>query len=181
MRRLIAILLFLLVGCAPWTQVGGLYRSESHNFSVDLPQGWMQWNKGDDLLITRDGALLQNIQILRLNIDKPLKYTKKKFSKGMLPPEIAETILDDLATSQSILNLNLLENSPLKIGGFDGFKIVYTYKTKDNLKMESIYCGFMLGDWLYGINYNAAQRYYFDKDVQTFQRVLESFKVIKAA
>lgn len=169
----------MLVACAPWTRVGGLYKSDSHNYAADLPQGWMQWNKGENLLITRDGALLQNIQILRLSIEKPLKYTKKKFSRGMLPQEVAETIFDDLATSQDILNLNLLENSPAKIGGFDGFKIVYTYKTKDNLKMKSIYCGFMLGDWLYGINYNAAQRYYFDKDVQTFQAVLKSFKVIK--
>ena len=180
MKRLTVILLIVLAACAPWTRVGGLYKSESNNYSADLPEGWMVWNRGENLLITRDGALLQNIQIIRVNIEKPLNYTKKKLSRGMLPQEIAETILDDLQSSQHFQDLNLIENSPAKIAGFDGFKIVYTYKTKDNLKMKSIYCGFMLGDWLYGINYNAAQRYYFDKDVPAFQGVLESFRIIKA-
>ena len=180
MKKILSIIILMLaMGCAPWAQVGGLYKTESHNYSVDLPQGWMRWNKGNDLLITRDGVLLQNIQIVRLNTEEPLKHTKKKFLKGMLPQEVAEVVLDNIASNQEVLNFELIENSPLKISGNSGFKAVYTLKNKDGLKIKSIYCGFFMDKWFYGINYNAAQRYYFDKDVKTFEKVLESFKLLK--
>jgi hypothetical protein len=169
------------MGCAPWLQVGGLYRMESHNYSVELPQGWMRWNQGDQLLITRDGVPLQNIQIIRRNIDEPLKHTKKKFSQAMLPQEAAEVILDNIASNKDVLDYSLIENTPLSISGISGFKAIYTYKTKDGLKVKSIYCGFIQDKWFYGINYNAPQRYYFDKDINTFEKVLESFKLIKIA
>jgi hypothetical protein len=139
----------------------------------------MRWNKGNDLLITRDGVLLQNIQIVRLNTEEPLKHTKKKFSKGMLPQEVAEIILDNIASNQEVLNFELIENSPIRISGVSGFKVVYTYKNMDGLKLKSIYYGFVVENWFYGLNYNAPQRYYFDKDVKTFEKVLESFKLIK--
>ena len=181
MKKILLIILALTMGCAPWVQVGGLYKTESRNFSVELPKGWMQWNKGDDLLITRDGVLLQNIQIIRLNIEEPLKHTKKKFSKDMLPQEAAEVILDNIASDQAVLNFELVENNPIKISGIPGFRAVYTYKNKDGLKIKSIYCGLITDKWFYGLSYNAAQRYYFDKDIQTFEKVVESFKLIKTA
>lgn len=179
MKKLLWIMFILVVGCAPWTQVGGLHKNESHNFSVDLPQGWMRWNKGEHLFITRDGVSLQYIQIGRTKIEDPLKHTKKKFSKGMLPQEAAEVVLDNFASNQNILNLEIIENTPATLDGIPGFKALYTYKNKDGLKFKSIYYGFMAEDWFYSINYNAALRYYFDKDIKTFERVVESFKLIK--
>lgn len=175
----IFLIFVLMAGCAPWTQVGGLYRNESDNFIVDLPQGWMKLNQEKYLLITRDGVLLQNIQILRHKIEEPLKYTKKKFSKEMLPQEASEIILDDIATNPNHLNVAVVENIPVTISGMPGFKTTYTFKNKDGLTLKSIYCGFIAGDWFYGINYNAPQRYYFDKDLKTFEKVVESFRLIK--
>jgi hypothetical protein len=180
MKKILTLILMLSIGCAPWVQVGGLYKMESHNYSVDLPQGWMRWNKGDQLLITRDGVPLQNILIIRRNIDEPLKHTKKKFSKTMLPLEAAEVFLDNVASNKDIADFRLIENNPLKISGISGFKAIYSYKTKDGLRVKSVYCGFIQDNWLYGINYNAPERYYFEKDIQTFEKVLESFKLIKA-
>ena len=181
MKKLLGILFIFVIGCAPWTQVGGLYKNESHNFSVELPQGWMKWNQGEHLFITRDGISLQYIQIGRVKIEEPLKHTKKKFSKGMLPQEAAEVYLDNIASNSNIINLEVIENLPATISGIPGFKTVYTYKNKDGLKFKSIHYGFMMENWVYGINYNAAQRYYFDKDIKQFENVFESFKLIKTA
>jgi len=175
------ILIFVFAaGCAPWTQVGGLYKNENDNFTVDLPQDWMKSNQEKHLFITRDGVLLQNIQIVRLKLEEPLKHTKKKFSRGMLPQEAAETILDDIASNLNHLNVEIIENLPVTISGMPGFKATYTYKNKDDLKLKSIYYGFIAGDWFFGINYNAPQRYYFDKDIKTFEKVIESFRLIKS-
>ena len=83
MKTILVVMLLLTAGCAAWTQVGGLYTSPSHNYSVDLPQGWMRWGQSDHLLISRDGVLLQNIQIVRRNVKDPLNHTKKD-SSGFL-------------------------------------------------------------------------------------------------
>jgi hypothetical protein len=80
MRKFIFIVLLFIaiVGCAPWMQVGGLYISDSYNFSVELPQGWMRSNTVDYLLITRDGTLLQSIVITRLDINTTATFSEKR-------------------------------------------------------------------------------------------------------
>jgi hypothetical protein len=141
----------------------------------------MRWSRGESLLITRDGLSLQYIQIGRMKIENSLKHTKKKFSKGMLPQETAEVALDNMASNPDILNLEVIENIPATVNGIPGFKAIYTYKSKDGLKLKSIFYGLMIGDWFYSIQYDAAQRYYFDKDLKTFEKILESFRLIKTA
>jgi hypothetical protein len=179
MKRIIFICFIVLVGCAPWARVGGLHKSGSHNFSVELPEGWMRLNTSEYLLVTRDGVLLQSITVKRVDIDEPLEHTKKKFSKGMLPQEVSEVILDNIASDQAVLNFRIIENVPIDIGGIHGFRAVFTFKNKDGLKLKSVFCGFIHDEWFYGIRYTAALRYYFDKDSETFEEVLRSFRLIK--
>jgi hypothetical protein len=181
MKKILWMVLIFVAGCAAWTQVGGLYKNEVNNFTVELPQGWMRWNQGEHLFITRDGASLQYIQIGRMKLEDTSKNTKKKFSKGMLPQEASEVALDNMASNPDFLNLEVIENTPATVNGIPGFKTVYTYKNKDGLRLKSIFYGFIIGDWFYSINYNAAQRYYFDKDLETFKKVVDSFKLIKIA
>lgn len=86
-----------LGGCAPWVQVEGPYRMDSHNFRIKLPAGWRRatWVQ-DSLLVTRDGMDLQNIKIERVGVAQNLKHTKKKFAKGMSPQDVAEVELDEV-------------------------------------------------------------------------------------
>jgi hypothetical protein len=182
MRKLLFVMLLLVAGCATpsaWVPAEQIYSVESQNYSVELPQGWMRFSKDGYLLLTRDGVLLQNILIERSPIDTELKHTKRKFSKGMLPQEQSEVILDNISSDQAYAHFETLENIPVKIAGLPGFKAVFEYKTMDGLRRKSIYYGFMAGEWFYSIRYTAAQRYYFDKDIKTFEKVLESFRLIK--
>jgi len=171
--------LIVAMGCAPWVRVGGLYKSDAHQYTVHLPDGWMRWNRGDNVLITRDGVELQQIVLLRWAIDEPLKHTKKKLSQEMLPFEIAEVILDDIATDREVLDFRLVENKPAKIGGESGFRVVFHFKNKDGLRLTSVYYGCIKDNWFYGIRYTAASRYYFDKDLKTFEKMVESFQWVK--
>jgi hypothetical protein len=203
MRRLLLLILLFTIGCVPWMQVGGLYTSRSHNFSVELPQGWMRLNKSGYqyltidqkiliehlliftnadayLFITKDGILLQNIIINRGSIDEELKNTKKKLSKGMLPYEAADVIIDNISSDQAVLNFELLENNPVKISGFPGFRIVFTHKNEDGLRLKSIFYGFIEGEWFYSIGYNSALRHYFEEDLKTFEKIFKSFKLTKS-
>jgi hypothetical protein len=158
-------------------KVGGVYKNSHDQYSVDLPQGWMKLTSDKYLLVTRDGALLQNIIIERVGIDEPLEHTKKKLNKNMLTQEAADVVIDNISSDKAVLNLVILENIPVTIDASQGFKILYTYKNKDGLRFKSLYCGFLSGDWLYSIRYTAPERHYFHKDVGTFEKVLNSFRL----
>ena len=181
MRKLLLIVLLIIAGCAPWMKVGGLHTSKPLNLSAELPDGWMKFKTRKYLYITRDGVLLQNIIIERLNIEKSLRHTRKIFTQGMLPQEVAGVILDGMSSDPRALNFEVVENTPARISGYPGFRVVFTYKNKDGLRLKSVFYGFIADEWFYGIRYTAALRHYFDKDFKTFERVLESLQLIKTA
>jgi hypothetical protein len=181
MRKLPLIALLFIIGCIPtppWSKVGGQYFDDSQNFYVELPKGWKKSNKVIYLLLTKDGVLLQNIMITRMDIDAELKYTKKKLKRDMLPQEVAEVIIDDLTSNPNILNFKLIENTPAKISGHQGFRLLFTFRNEEGVKYKSVYYGFIAGGKFYGIRYTAAERYYFDKDIETFEKIVKSFKLL---
>lgn len=99
----------------------------------------------------------------------------------MLPLEAAEVIIDNWASNPETLSLEITENTPVKISGIPGFKIVGTNKNKAGLKYKVVAYGFISGEWFYCIYYSSPLRHYFDKDIKTFEKVIESFKLIKTA
>lgn len=181
-RWLSPVLIFILFGCATWVAVGGKYKMDSQNFAVDLPQGWRKFNFAQDqLLITKDGFSLQRIDISRMEVGKDLPHTKKKFAKEMLPQEVADVFIDNFRSNTGIMNQEILENNPAQIGGHSGFKTVYTYQTKAGLNIKGVTYGFMWDNWFYEILYEAAERHYFERDLQAFEKVKESFSLIREA
>jgi hypothetical protein len=181
MKKLLFIFLLLFMpACAPWIIAGGPYESLPHNFCIDIPQGWMKLNTDRYLLISEDGPFLQYVLIQDRDIDRSFRHTKKKINRGMLPQEAAEVVLDEIISDQSVLNLEIIENVPTRIDQHDGFRVVFTYKNKDGLTLKTIYYGFLAGERFYNIRYTAVKRHYFEKDIETFKKVMDSFKLIKA-
>ncbi len=174
-------LLFLLgalSGCAPWVPVEGLYRVDAQGSEVTLPAGWRRATFiHDSLLLTRDGVSLQYIRIERVALGDRLTPTKKKFVKTMAPQDVAEVELDEVRSGQGVRNIEVLENVPFQVAGFPGFKLVYTFKTENGLRLKRVHYGVLVGEWVYRVQYQAAVRYYFDKDLAAFERVRESFRI----
>lgn len=185
----------LVAGCAPFTAVGGKLALDEFGFEVDLPQGWyrhqfareaappsegaIRVEQGDKLLvITRDGLALQAIRVGRVSVDSELPYTKRKFTPGMPPHDVAELEVDNARSNRDIFNFELLENVPATVAGKSGFRLVYTWKTKEGLAVKRVHYGFQDGKWVYRLIYQAAARHYFDRDLQTFERVRESFRLL---
>ena len=169
----------LISGCfsLPWVRTDGLIVAPPQNVSVVLPEGWMRHNTKKHLLITRDGPRLQYILVERIHVDDNLKHTKRKFLKGMLPQELAEIIIDHCSANENVLNFKVKSNKPARINGHSGFRLSFTYKNKDELRYKSLYYGFIDQKWFYGIRYNAPERYYFNKELKTFKKVLASLKL----
>jgi hypothetical protein len=160
--------------------VGGNYENPAQNFKAEFPQGWRKFNLSkDDVLITKDGLSLQFIRISRSPIDKKLQHTEKKFTKGMLPQEAAELVIQNFRSNSDIMNQLVLVNNPAEIGGYPGFNIVVTFQTKQGLTKQSNVYGFLTGDSYYEILYQAPKRYYFTKDESDFEKVKDTFKLLR--
>jgi hypothetical protein len=170
------------------------------NFSVDLPQGWRQHNLAYDPLhgyrailekrrklswdvirLTRDGLLLQQICIGRIPVTDELPNTKRKLSQEMIPLEAADVISSDIRSNSNLRNQDIIENVPSMVGGYPGFKLRYTYRTEDELKVEGLFYGALVGNWLYYMLYEAPAQHYFAKDVQLFEDTRSSFAILKGA
>lgn len=172
-------MVLFLAGCAPYTAVGGKLAFSQQGFEVDLPQAWYQAREvGDALLVTRDGLSLQFIRIERVSVEDQLPHSKKKFTARMPANDAADIEVQDLRSSPDLSNFELLDNNPASIGGKQGFKLVYTWKTKDGLRLKRVHYGFLNGKWAYRLIYQAAARHYFDRDLATFERVRESFRLL---
>jgi hypothetical protein len=181
-KLLILLALLVMGGCGPWLKAEGPFISDSLNFSMDPPQGWMRRNTDKYLLVTRDGILLQKIVATRMSLDeeKQFRHTKKRVTAGMLPHEVVEIVLDDVQSDADNLNFEVKENAPATVAGKPGFKVVFTYRTKEGLKYRCVQYGVLWGNDLYSIFYSAPERHYFDKDLPAFDNAVKSFKLTRS-
>ncbi|RNC67317.1 MAG: hypothetical protein ED859_15340 [Desulfuromonadales bacterium] len=180
-RLLVALAILCLAGCGPWVKTEGPYSADPLNVAVDLPQGWMRQNTGKHILMTKDGVLLQVILIKRMDLtqEKQFQYTKKRVTGEMLPQEVAEVILDDFQSDTDNRNLQVEENVPATIGGNQGFKVRFSHGTELGLHYRKLCYGFLKDGWLYELLYSAPRRHYFDRDMDDFEKVVRSFRLVK--
>jgi hypothetical protein len=193
--------IFLLLSCGvPYSLVTERHVVSPENFAVDLPVGWRQHNASFDpvqdykamlekrrklswdvIRLTRDGLLLQQICIGRIPVTEELPNTKRKLAQDMIPLEAAEVISSDIRSNSNLRNQDIIENAPASVGGYPGFKLHYTYRTEQELKVEGLFYGALVGNWLYYVLYEAPAQHYFKKDLQLFETTRSSFQLIKGA
>jgi hypothetical protein len=100
--------------------------------------------------------------------------------KTMLPEEAAQIVIDELISDQNLVNLKLLNNTPETIKGFAGFKILYTYQDTEGHSFKTLYYGFIKEDTFFNLRFTAADRFHFQRDIEAFRYMLNSFEVIRA-
>ena len=178
-KSLVVASLIILIACTNWKLVQGPLIVPEKNMAVNIPAGWHQFNKTKNfLLFTRDGLLLEFIKILRVPVTEKLKYTRKTLRRDMLPQEVSEVIIDNLRSNTSLLNLQILENKPVNIDSFPGFRLVYSFESKAQLKYKTVIYGFIRKSLYYQLKYEAASRHYFDKYLEDFEKVKDSFTIL---
>jgi hypothetical protein len=198
----VAASIFLLISCglSPYSLVTERHLVSPENFTVDLPQGWRQHNLSYDPLytykamlekrrklswdvirLTRDGLLLQQISIGRIPVTEELPNTKRKLAQGMIPLEAAEVMISDIRSNSNLRNQDIIENAPASVGGYPGFKLHYTYRTEEELKVEGLFYGALVGNWLYYVLYEAPAQHYFSKDLRLFETTRSSFQILKGS
>jgi hypothetical protein len=180
MRKLLPLLLgiLIIISCASAAKERSLNELPDADFSVAIPNGWWKPQYTDKYLITKDGPYLQYVLIQRRPLEKSFRYTRKKMKSDMLPQEAAGIIVDELASDRFLTNFSVIDNTPARIDGQPGFKILFTYNDKKGAQFKTLYYGFISGGWFYNLRYCAAERHYYQKDIAEFEQIKNSFKVI---
>ena len=174
-----ALYLFLILAAV--SACGGQYGSSSdaQNFSIVIPEGWRKIHTARYFILTREGAFSQYILVQQRPINKPFRHSDGKLKKDMLPDQAAEVILNEMSSDSRVSDLQIIEQVPAKVGRYDGFKIVFTYRDQEGLKNKTVYYGFMQANWFYSLRYSAGETKYSNEDIQTFKGILDSFEIKK--
>ena len=175
MRRTVFALSVMLMACTSGMQV---HESSAQNYAVDIPRGWRQIPTKRYFMVTREGPFYQYALVQQRPLDKPFQHTKKRLKANMLPQEAAEILADEMLSDQKLRNLKIVENGPAKINGSEGFKLVFTYADPEGQLYQTLYYGFLQGDFLYALRFTAAGKDYFERDVDSFYEMLASFRLV---
>ena len=176
MKRIIWLMPVLLVWACATAQVAIECDPEKRNFSVEIPPGWKQLSSSEVFLITREDPYSQYILFRQRHIHEHFTHTTKRLYKNMPPLEAADVIIDEMKSDPSVLNLHVVQTATAVVGSYPGFKIVFDYGIKEGNSFSTIYYGFLQGDWLYSIRYNASPDAVAEQDAEDFQKVLKSFR-----
>ena len=184
------ILILSISGCLPrqakFAPVGAEEQLPTDQIWADWPLEWMTFRpaEGDEeadkegmvLLLSKDGFNLQTIKLIKRPLEKEFKDTRKKLINGMLPQEVAEVVLDNVRANPQVVELHIIENGPAIVAGTPGFKLTYTYREKSGLPRQATLYGTLDRDQLVTLSFDAIQRYYFQKDLATFEKTKDSLR-----
>ncbi len=181
MKKIAWVAFFIFAAsCLSCANSGSIYQPSSYSFTIKIPAGWRKIDNNRYLFVTKESPFLQYVMVQNRPISRSFRHTEKTLNTDMLPEEAAQIIVDEIASDKNILNFKVLNNTPAAIQGHDGFKILFTYNDKKGSKFRTLYYGFIKEDTFFNLRFNAADQVYFQKDVETFKRMLNSFQVIKA-
>jgi len=172
---------FLLNGCATLSRITKTdFVDKKRHFSATLPIDWMRFNQLGHFFITRDGGTLNAIQVFRHKVSQELPTTKKRFQEGMLPQDMAELERDEFKADPQVGTFSVSKTVPLNVSGFDAYRMEYDYILTSGLKYKGIAVGFLDGEWVYRIFYQAPAQHYFEATKPDFERFIETFKVLES-
>ena len=129
-----------LAGCIPAPARVDTPRTEGPDkaYTVDLPTGWIkQYTAENNLIVSRDGYLLQTLAVVRRPLKHAFERTKKDASDGMLPSELAELEIAEIKARDELTEaLTVLENEPALVGGLEGFRVRVSYRNPRGLEIH---------------------------------------------
>ena len=170
-------MLLLTTACAgPWKTVPA--DLSAPQWSITTPQGWMHLSMPESEMLSKNGPYLEYILIQARPLTQRFRFTRQALNPGMLPHEAADLILDNLRSDPLVRNFRLLSSEPATVAGRSGFKLTYSFSDKHGVTTKTIYYGALLTDQFFNIRYTAAQRFYFDKELPTFNNVVSSLQLV---
>lgn len=178
----VAILVLQITGCASnyWkTLPDDLYTNQKAGFQVKAPKGWFA-GKGvsGPLVITKDGPLLQAIEITEMALKKSFPKTKRVVADDTEPLELADYYLAEFKSElEGITVVDKKSLSPASIEQNDAFNMVLEFNSVEGLGYRVNVYGFVRAGKMYTLKYQAPRLHYYDRYAVDFKKVVESFSL----
>lgn len=184
--RTVAVCLLVLVisGCTTYKLVPAGQVDVEGMFTVETPVTWAKVPPhGHGELWTSDGLRLQAVEFLPGIEDGEPLYDPPgddadpgpEFSSAMALTEIVELFFDTLKVSGAE-NVAYDVIQPAMLDDTAGFRVAFRYSLSDGLNRKGIVVGAVRDDRLFIVSYTGTEEYYFDKNLDAFETMLESLK-----
>jgi hypothetical protein len=169
----------VLSGCVTetWTTKPGPQHVEKLGVTADLPEGWSRFNPDPDLVMTKDGILLQKIWVTRKKYGSKIPRTEQTINQDTEAQEAAQIMIDAMAADQTRQRVTVTDNRPATVGGRPGFRLEVTYQTPEGLTVRETAYVALTDDSYVIVRYSAPNRYYHERDQGAFERVVQSLKI----
>jgi hypothetical protein len=184
--RLAVLLALAVAGCAgakpkPWVPAEGRFVAQASGFELVGPAGWMRRNApagAETFIATRDGTPLQRILAGSTEEGKPIGFGKstRPLATGMSPAEVSELVIDGISSSESLTDVKVLESSPARLDGREGFHVLVAFKETGLSRRAAVY-GAVGSGRLYWLLFVAPERHYFPLDLPTFEQVVSTLRI----
>ncbi len=145
--------------------------------TASLPVGWARYSPDRDLVMTRDGFLLETIRVTRSAYGSKLDHTDRTVSKGMDEQEAAQILIDAYSADQSRHNLTVVENRPITLDDRPAFRLEITFKTPEGLTVRETICVALADDSYVVARFTAPDRHYHELHKSAFEEVLRTVEI----
>lgn len=154
------------------------FKGPSRAYEAKLPVGWVRTaSDSDTLLMTRDGLVLQQISVAKLNLKNAFKKSEREAKEDMLPLELAELQTAELKSANAeTQTLDVLELRPVKIKDVRAYMLRTRYHNKWGLEITRQTYGFIHQGDYFVIHYEAPALYYFEHYRPDFEKFVDGFK-----
>ncbi|HSG05439.1 MAG TPA: hypothetical protein VLB09_03470, partial [Nitrospiria bacterium] len=92
---------------------------------------------------------------------------------------LAGAVMDGVFSGPDVFHPEILKNEPVTVDGVSGFRVLYSFKTATGLKKKGVYTGFIAEKWFYFLRYSAPEQHYFEHDLEVYDRMVRSFRLLK--
>lgn len=169
----------LLTGCTEptWTAMPGPHYDEEMQVTVDIPKGWSRLGNTDAIMLTKDGFLLNLIQISRTPYGQKYENTELTIQPGMTELDASQIVLEAMQADQDRSNLVILDNRPVMVAGSPGFRLEVTFKDADDLTIhEYLYVVLTPDSYLVAVA-RGPDRYYAEIMQGDFEKIVASIQL----
>ena len=176
---LTAVVAGLLAGCATptWDATPGTHHSEKTGLTLDVPSGWSRYGNPLEIVLTRDGFLLNLIRINRTPYGEKYGDTELTLRAEISQLDASQLVVESMQADQKRRNLVLIDNQPVTVAGHPGFRVEISYRNEDNLTVhEIIYVALIPEAYLVALC-RAPERHYIEAVSGDFERIVASLRV----
>lgn len=182
------IVMFAVPAFAGWklAEGGKPFSHKPSGYSIQFPAGW-KYSKllfSDESGATRDGPDLQAIWVDFRKHKLAFKALKKNSAIDMLPQDLAQNLIADMAKERNLQDMKMLTDEPAELAGHAAFRIQFEYRTpvdRGSVRYREIVVGTVNEKGLYLVGYRAPVLHYFARDLAPFEESLRTFAIASGA